>query len=165
MNNITRIILTVSALVFSSLGALSFYYAAQDYVATGVIYSTDKNIAINGYDTVSYFDKNGPTIGNPDFEVEWAGTKWFFTSRENRDKFAKSPDTYAPQFGGYDPVGIAQGYTNPSTPEHYIVFARQLFLFYTDESKVHWDKDRGTNMVLAQSNWAFIRETLLKGGE
>ena len=162
MTNFSRILLTVSALVISIFGTLSFYYAAQDYVADSVIFNTDKNIAINGYDAVAYFDDGGPIIGIPEFQVDWAGSTWFFSNLGNRDKFAVKPDVYAPQFGGYDPVGIAQGYTNPSSPEHYIVFARQLFLFYTAESKEHWNEDRGTNMVLATSNWAFLREDLLR---
>lgn len=160
MKNITRILLTISAVVIALLGGLSFYYASQDYVADTVIFSTSKNIAINGYDTVSYYNQGHPQIGNPDFQADWAGSTWFFSTIENRDSFAADPIRYAPQFGGYDPLGISQGYTNPTDPEQYTIFAGQLFLHYSEDFKTHWNADRAKNMIQATSNWSYIRVRL-----
>lgn len=160
MKNITRILLTISAVVIALLGGISFYLASQDYVADTVIFSTSKNIAINGYDTVSYYNLDQPQIGNPDFQAEWAGSTWFFSNIENRNSFAADPVRYAPQFGGYDPLGISQGYTNPTDPEQYTIFAGQLFLHYSEDFKTHWNADRAKNMIQATSNWSYIRARL-----
>ncbi len=161
MKNAARNLLIISAIVVPLFGALSFYLASQDYVADSVIFDTSKDIAINGFDTVAYYQQNQPTIGDPKFQVDWAGSKWFFSSRENRDLFAKAPTNYAPQYGGYDPLGVSKGYTNPTNPEIFSLIAGQLYLHYSPEYKDHWENDRAPNMILANSNWAFLRDQLL----
>lgn len=162
MNNIARNLLIISAIVTSLLGAYAFYLAKQDYAADSVIFNTSKNIAINGYDTVSYQRQSIAQLGDSNYQVEWAGSTWYFANIENRDLFAASPESYAPQFGGYDPVGISEGYTNPTNPEIYSVKAGQVFLHYTIEYRDYWEKDRATNLILANSNWAFLRAQLLE---
>ncbi len=161
MNNLARNLLVVSAVVISFFGAFSFYLARQDYAANSVIFDTSKNIAINGYDTVAYYVQKKPLRGEPQYQAEWAGSVWFFTSAENRDLFVAKPVNYAPQYGGYDPLGISNGYTNPTDPEIYSLKAGQLFLHYSEEFREHWEMDRSTNLVLANSNWAFLRDQLL----
>lgn len=162
MNNIARNLLIISALVTSLLGAYAFYLTKQDYAADSVIFNTSKNIAINGYDAVSYQKQKMAQVGDPNYQAEWAGSTWYFTSIENRDFFAASPESYAPQFGGYDPVRISEGYTTPSNPEVYSVKAGQVFLHYNTEYRDYWEKDRATNLILANSNWAILRAQLLE---
>lgn len=160
MKNIARNLLIISAVVISLLGGLSFYYTSQDYFADSVIFDTDKNIAINGYDTVAYFNQQEAVLGSPEYQLRWAGSAWFFSTLENRDKFAKNPDRYAPQFGGYDPAGIIKGYSNPSDPEHFTIYAGQLYLHYSDKHKKFWNDNRAKNMIQATSNWNYIRINL-----
>lgn len=161
MKNAARNLLIISAIVVSLFGALSLYLASQDYVADSVIFNTSKNIAINGYDTVAYYQQKEATIGDPQFQADWAGSTWFFSSRENRDLFVSAPVNYAPQYGGYDPLGVSKGYTNPTNPEIYTLLAGQLYLHYSPEYKEQWNGDRATVMILANSNWAFLRDQLL----
>ncbi|MBT5384805.1 MAG: hypothetical protein HN583_10265 [Kordiimonadaceae bacterium] len=162
MNNYTRNILLISAIVISSLGAYSFYLTKQDYAADSVIFNTSKNIAINGYDTVSYQLDKRPQRGSATYQVSWAGSIWYFISLKNRELFTANPEKYAPQFGGYDPVGISEGYTTPSNPEVYSVKAGLLFLHYSPAYQDHWETNRGTNLILANGNWNFLRSQLLK---
>lgn len=64
--------------------------------------NVDSNgIAIKGYDTVAYFTVGKPVKGNKQFSQKWKGATWLFASREHLDLFASSPETYAPQYGGY----------------------------------------------------------------
>jgi YHS domain-containing protein len=58
-------------------------------------------IAIKGYDTVAYFTEGKPVKGKEEFSLEWKGAKWLFSSREHLELFEKSPEKYAPQYGGY----------------------------------------------------------------
>jgi YHS domain-containing protein len=97
MNNYTRNILLISAIVISSLGAYSFYLTKQDYAADSVIFNTSKNIAINGYDTVSYQLDKRPQRGSATYQVSWAGSIWYFISLKNRELFTANPEKYAPQ--------------------------------------------------------------------
>ena len=160
--NLSRNLLIVSALVASLFGGLSFYFASQDYKADSVIFNTSKDIALNGYDTVSYFTDKVAARGTPDYQADWAGSTWYFTNSKNRDLFVAKPANYAPQDGGYDPVGVSKGSTNPTDPEVYTVVAGRLYLHYSEPFREFWDEDRGTNIVLANSNWAFLRDKLLK---
>ena len=162
MKNIARNLLIISALLVSSLGAYSLYLAKQDYSANSVIFNTSKDIAINGYDTVAYQKQKEALRGDPEFQVEWAGSIWFFTNIENRDIFAAAPKNYAPLFGGYDPLGISKGYTNPTDPTIFTVKAGQTFLHYSPEYLNAWEVDRARNLILANSNWVFLREKLLE---
>ena len=140
---------------------MSLYFAKQDYEADSVIFNTSSDIAINGYDTVAYLNDRTAIRGSTDYQAEWAGSMWLFSNLENRDLFAAKPGNYAPQYGGYDPVGISKGYTNPSDPEQFTVVAGRVYLHYSEPFKDFWNEDRGTNMILADSNWVFIRERLL----
>ena len=161
MNNLPRNILVIAAVVVSFLGAMSFFFARQEYAADSVIFDTSRNIAINGYDTVAYYKQKAPMLGDPRYQADWAGSTWFFTSAENRDTFVAKPVNYAPMFGGYDPVGVSKGFTNPTNPEIYTIMAGQLYLHYSEDHKAFWHEDRATNLILANSNWAFLRERLL----
>jgi len=162
MNNIARNLLVISAVVAALLGSLSLYLSTQDYEADSVVFNTSKNIAINGYDTVAYQKQSAALRGESEFQADWAGSTWLFTNLENRDLFAAAPENYAPQFGGYDPVGISEGYTNPTDPEIYTIKAGQLFLHYSVEYRDYWEVERGKNLILANSNWAFLRAQLLE---
>lgn len=161
MNNLSRNLLIISAVVVSIFGAMSLYFAKQDYDADSIIFNTSTDIAINGYDTVSYIIDRTAVRGNAEYQVDWAGSTWVFSNVKNRDAFAAKPGNFAPQYGGYDPVGISKGFTNPTDPELFTVIGGRLYLHYSENYKAYWNDDRGTNMILADSNWAFIRERLL----
>lgn len=161
MNNLARNLLIVSAVFIALLGSVSFYFAKQDYEADSVIFNTSKDIAINGYDTVAYFNQKSSLRGEENYQAEWAGSVWYFANSENRNTFVENPQNYAPQYGGYDPVGISKGYTNPTDPELYTLLAGRLYLHYSKPYKDYWNEDRAATMVLANSNWVFLREKLL----
>ena len=58
-------------------------------------------IALKGYDPVAYFTVGRPLKGQKEFQHEWQGGRWFFSSREHLAMFQESPEKYAPQYGGY----------------------------------------------------------------
>jgi YHS domain-containing protein len=70
-------------------------------LAKGPINTDGKGLAIKGYDTVAYFTEGKPVKGKGEFSFEWKGTKWLFSNRKNMELFAKNPEKYAPQYGGY----------------------------------------------------------------
>ncbi|MDA0707723.1 MAG: YHS domain-containing (seleno)protein [Proteobacteria bacterium] len=162
MKNLTSILLVISLIVVSILGGYYYYLINQLYQATGVIFNTDKNIAINGYDTVAYFIEKKPTLGAPEFQTVWEGSNWYFSNSQNRDSFIKNPEQYMPQFGGYDPYSVTQGYSNPSNPEYYTIYAGMLYLHYSDTAKQYWNDKRAENMLQATSNWNYLRLDLEK---
>ena len=76
-----------------------------------------KGIAIKGYDTVAYFEQSQAAKGSPKFAHTWNGAKWLFATAAHRNAFAKDPERYAPQCGGYWAFGVRQGHAVPVGPE------------------------------------------------
>src|SRR5260370_35059650 len=77
-----------------------------------------KGIAIKGYDTVAYFEQSKAVKGSPNFEHTWNGAKWLFATAAHRDAFAKDPERYAPQYGGFLAVARSQWHGHPLAPAH-----------------------------------------------
>src|SRR6478752_5615163 len=66
-------------------------------------------IAIFGYDPVGYFLYGRPASGMAAHELQWAGAVWRFESEANQEAFRRTPEVFAPAYGGYDAEGIARG--------------------------------------------------------
>lgn len=82
--------------------ALAFFFIGNSGInAEGEIYTDKNNVAIHGYDTVSYFTEKEPQKGSAEFTHKWKDATWQFASADNRNLFADNPEKYAPQFGGY----------------------------------------------------------------
>ena len=63
------------------------------------------------------------------------GAIWRFRNEGNLAAFAADPEVYMPQFGGYDPVGIARGVSTAGYAELWAVFDQRLYLFHTAEAR------------------------------
>jgi len=58
-------------------------------------------IALKGYDPVAYFTLGRPVKGEKEFQHEWQGARWLFSSRDHLALFQENPEKYVPQYGGY----------------------------------------------------------------
>ena len=91
-----KLLFFVTALVCSWI----FIYAAGA-AATAPINVNADGVAIKGYDPVAYFTLGRPAKGKQEFQFEWQGAKWLFSSQEHLAGFVQNPERYAPQYGGY----------------------------------------------------------------
>src|SRR5579862_9841692 len=73
--------------------------------------ANSQGVAIQGFDTVAYFTQSQALKGDARFSYRWMGATWLFSSSGNRDAFAKEPERYAPQFGGYCSWAVSNNYT------------------------------------------------------
>ncbi len=87
-------------------------------------------LAINGYDPVAFFTDGKPMSGDAEFELRYGGAIWRFANLGNRAAFVARPDIYMPQYGGYDPVGVARGVAVAGNPNVWLIAGERLFLFY-----------------------------------
>lgn len=110
-------------------------------------------VALSGYDPVSYFETEGPQQGSGRFALEWAGVSWYFASAANRDAFARTPEVYAPRFGGYGAMELARGYLSRGHPLVYAVHADALFLFYSVGNREAFNRSVAASLQLAAGNW------------
>ena len=77
-----------------------------------------EGIAIQGYDPVAFFTDNRPVKGNPQYQSDFNGAKYYFVSSEHKAAFDKEPAKYEPQFGGYCAYGVSHGAKAPSRSKH-----------------------------------------------
>jgi YHS domain-containing protein len=115
-------------------------------------------LAIDGYDPVAYFIDGRPVRGRTDLEYVWMGTRYRFATEANRDRFAKAPETYAPQYGGFCSYAVSRGYTAPVDPTAWAVVDGKLYLNYSTRVQRTWQEDVPGNIRRADSNWPSLRD-------
>lgn len=132
-----------------------FVFAAAAF-AEDPVNKTILGNAVDGYDVVAYFTQGKPVEGSRDHEFEWRGATWKFASAEHRALFAKSPDKYAPQYGGFCAFGVSRGYAVGIDPEAWTIFEGKLYLNYNRDVQAEWVKDIPGFIAKANANWPKI---------
>jgi YHS domain-containing protein len=107
----------------------------------------DKNgVAINGYDPVAYFTDNKSVMGNKKYSFKWNNAEWYFASKIHLEMFEKSPEKYAPQYGGFCAFGITKNKLVSSDPNAWSIVDGKLYLCSTKEVHKLWKEDREENI-------------------
>jgi YHS domain-containing protein len=113
--------------------------------------------AIRGYDPVAYFTENKPVKGHSQFKTEWKGHTWYFSSQKNQTVFAASPESYAPQYGGFCAFSMSRGYKAASDPFAYNIVDGKLYLTYSRSIQDDWNKQRQHHIQRADQNWSSVK--------
>ena len=117
-------------------------------------------LAIGGYDPVAFYTDGKPILGGPDLEYSYGGTVWRFANIGNREAFASRPDVYMPQFGGYDPLGVAHGVALAGNPLLWLISGGRLFLFYDNKRLAAFTADPERISGAADRKWPEVARTL-----
>lgn len=161
MNNFTKLMMLLSALVLVIGGGFSFYLTYQGNQPVAAININEAGIAIDGFDSVSYHTIGAAQKGAHNFQVTWNGAIWYFSSLENRQAFSEAPEEYAPQYGGYDPFGMAMnGTVQAATPELWLIAGGKLFLFHSGATRKAWQENLAENQKNADIQWAKIKQQI-----
>lgn len=129
--------------------------------ASAAVDQINKNIfgtALKGYDAVAYFKESKPVKGKDQFHHEWMGAKWYFASAANRDEFAKNPEKYAPQFGGYCAWAVAHNYTASIDPEAWRIVDGKLYLNYSKDVQKKWETNIPGFIKAGNENWPKLKK-------
>ena len=129
-------------------------------VVTLIVTDPLTGIALSGLDTVSYFTESAPLAGSSDYEFTWQNVPWYFATAANRDVFASAPETYAPQFGGHDGMGVARGFLSDSDARIYTVFKERLYLFYSAANREAFLMAPDGAARTAEEGWAKLAPEL-----
>jgi YHS domain-containing protein len=119
-------------------------------------FNIKKNIAIEGYDPVSYFD-NKPLEGKSNLTFAFRGVTYLFGTQANLNKFKTAPEKYEPAYGGW--CAYAMGETGEKVkvdPETYKIVDGKLYLFYnfwTNNTLTDWNKNEKTLKTKGDQNW------------
>jgi YHS domain-containing protein len=119
-------------------------------------------VAIQGYDVVAYVTQQQAVKGDRAFRHEWRGVTWQFASAEHRDRFARSPDAYAPEFGGFCAYGVSRGYAVDIDPQAFTIDDGKLYLNYSKRVQSTWNQDRAGYIEKARQNWPKVSADLEK---
>lgn len=136
----------------SILVASSFAFAAD------IDMNADANdLAIKGYDPVSYFTMSTPKMGNASYTATYKGGIYQFSSEENRDMFKASPAKYAPQYGGYCAFGVAMEKKFDTDPLAWKIVDNKLYLNLNKDVQTKWLTDVPGYLDLSNDNWGDIK--------
>ena len=118
--------------------------------------TADGNLALEGYDPVSYFD-GAPAEGDAGITSEHDGAVYRFASQANKDRFDAAPADFAPQYGGWCAVAASAGKYFPVDPKTYEISDNKLYLIYNGEhgnTLPQWEEDRENRRAAADKHWA-----------
>ena len=107
-----------------------------------------------GYDPVSYHQNPRPVRGDPAINAQWDGGLYYFASAANRDLFTKSPERYAPAYGGFCANGAPYSVLLGGGPDAYKIVDGRLYMFSDPGSLATWAMDEKRNIELGDGYWA-----------
>ena len=144
-----KTIILALALVFISV-------SAGPVMAADSIYTSWKNnLAVGGYDTVSFFSGK-PQEGKKEHTLEYAGAEWRFSTQGNLDLFKTNPEAFMPQYGGYCAWAVANNKLAKGSPKHWHVEDGKLYLNFNARIQRRWEKDISGFVSKAESYWPAI---------
>jgi YHS domain-containing protein len=124
--------------------------------APPVYIESKSGLAIRGTDTVAYFTESKPVAGSEEFEYEWQGATWRFSSEENKNLFVENPEKYAPQYGGYCAQGLSEGNVVSTDPNSWKIVDGKLYLNYSPDVQKQWLEDVPGHISQADAKWPDI---------
>ena len=118
----------------------------------------DVPLAIKGYDPVAYFTDGKPTLGLPGIEYEWDEHRYRFLSLEHRELFKADPVHYAPQFGNFCAMALANGEVVVANPENWLISDGKLYVFGKAPpfGPVLFQQDLAANITKANQHRAIL---------
>ena len=119
---------------------------------------TTTDLALRGYDPVSYFTDGAPTPGEIDITAEHQGATYRFASAEHKAMFEADPAKYAPQYGGYCAFGLAQGYKFDGDPQVWKIVDDKLYLNLSSKVSTIWQQDVPGNIENADAKWQMVKD-------
>jgi len=131
----------------------SLIMAQASFALDPVYTSFFSNKAIKGYDTVAYFTQGKPVKGSSDYQTDYQGAQWLFSSQSNLDLFLAEPEKYAPQYGGYCAWAVSQNSTASIRPDLFTIVNGKLYLNYSDKINDRWLKDQTALIEQADKHW------------
>jgi hypothetical protein len=146
----------------SAYAGLTFILAAGPGASAGerIVVDWHTGLAIDGYDPVAFLTDGKPVQGRADLELRRDGVIWRFTNVGNRAAFAAAPNVYMPQYGGYDPVGVARGLAVAGSPSMWLIQGQRLFLFYDNARRQKFANDPSRVTASADRKWPEVQRTL-----
>ena len=142
------------SVLFVATMFLCALFASSSTASDNHLVNTDQeNIAIDGYDTVAYFTERQPVKGTDEYEQVWQNAVWKFSSADNRDRFSKDPERYAPRYGGFCVGGLAVGVLRKVDPQAWAIVDDKLYLNFEKADVSPFVENSTDEVAKADANW------------
>lgn len=151
----------MKTLVLSLIVLFSFPAFAQESEATRKKhYNLENNVALSGYDPVSYF-VNKPFPGKKSIFYVYKGVTYYFLTEKSKGIFKANPEKYEPAYGGWCAYALAKEDPEKmeADPETYKITNGKLYVFYNSfgvNTKKKWTKKEADMKTTADKNWKKI---------
>jgi len=149
--------MTLSSLIKSTLISSALLASSFSFAANIEVNGNQNDLAIKGYDAVSYFTKGAPTKGSGKYTAAYNGAIYHFASADNRDLFKAAPSKYAPQYGGFCAMGVALNQKFDTDPTAWHIRGDKLYLNLSKTVQKKWLTDVPGYLETAQENWDGIK--------
>jgi len=121
-------------------------------------------VAIGGHDSMAYHSlkrqpQEAAVEGVETFTVEYKGAKWHFASKQSADRFAKSPEDFAPAYNGFcaNALSIGNGLVK-TDGTHWEIFENKLYLYFAARGRNRWvDGDWKVYKEAADAAWEKLK--------
>ncbi|MEO9966922.1 MAG: YHS domain-containing (seleno)protein [Reichenbachiella sp.] len=151
-----RILFKIQLLAF-----VSMLYACSDQPIENHEVYTQNQVAVSGFDLVSYFTAEAPILGSTKHAVELDGVIYRFTNAENKSAFEADTEKYLPAYGGWCAYAMANdGSLMSSNPDKYEIQDGKLYLFFDNfitsiqgGLQKEWNSDSEAYKTKADDNW------------
>lgn len=120
--------------------------------------SSEKNVAIKGYDPVAYFLDNRAVRGDQSFNAKWHNLTWYFQNQKHLDLFTSNPEKYAPQYDGFCAWAMTESRKAITDPEVWKIVNGKLYLNCSLTAYEKWSRDIPGNIKKADANWARLNK-------
>lgn len=126
-------------------------------------WNTNKaGVVLDGYDVVSYRNKDRAVKGSAKYSAKYDNVHFHFVNKANRDAFVANPGKFIPKYNGY--CAFAMGAKNakvPANPDTFKMYNGELLVFFNDlfdgkkfNTKIPWNDDENTLYKQAEINWS-----------
>jgi YHS domain-containing protein len=147
----------LSTLIKSTFATSALLLSSISFATNIEVNANGNDLAIKGYDTVSYFTKGVPTKGSNKFTAAYNGAIYQFSTADNRVLFQSDPSKYAPQYGGFCAMGVALNKKLDTDPMAWHIRGDKLYLNLNKAVQKKWSTDIPGFIGTAQENWTDIK--------
>ena len=132
-------------------------FQAQDENARIKHFNTESNLALSGYDPITYFASK-PVPGKKAISHTYKGITYRFINEQSLTIFKTNPDKYEPAYGGWCAYALAKEkpVLMEADPETYKIIDEKLYVFYNSfgiNTVKKWNKDESKSKASADKNW------------
>jgi len=143
---------TILLSVFSAIPA----FAIDEYNVSKGTTVEGQGIAFRGNDLVAIANGLSIVPGQAKHTHVIDGVAYYFASKEAKQEFAKNPEMFMPQYGGYCTLGVALSKKLDGSPRFADIVDGKLYVFLNAAVFETYKKDKAGILAKAAKAWPDI---------